>query len=163
MYFAIIASGWNLLAGYAGQFSLAPAAFAMLGGYSTALFAYHLQAPLWIGLPMAAIIPGLIGLVLGRIVLRLSGAYLALTTLSFAEILRLVIYNSIEFTRGDQGLTVPSLLDDRVAYYYLFLVALALVVGLIYWLLRRPMGRFLQAIRRSEEARGGKEGVSACK
>src|SRR3546814_11223575 len=70
--------------------------------------------------------------------LRLSGAYLALTTLSFAEILRLVIYNSIEFTRGDQGLTVPSLLDDRVAYYYLFLVALALVVGLIYWLLRRP-------------------------
>ncbi|AEC21633.1 inner-membrane translocator [Pusillimonas sp. T7-7] len=150
MYFAIIASGWNLLAGYAGQFSLAPAAFAMLGGYSTALFAYHLQAPLWIGLPMAAIIPGLVGLVLGRIVLRLSGAYLALTTLSFAEILRLVIYNSIEFTRGDQGLTVPSLLDDRVAYYYLFLVALALVVGLIYWLLRRPMGRFLQAIRDDE-------------
>src|SRR3546814_1185411 len=78
MYFAIIASGWNLLAGYAGQFSLAPAAFAMLGGYSTALFAYHPQAPLWIGLPMAAIIPGLIGLVLGRIVLRLSGAYLAM-------------------------------------------------------------------------------------
>ncbi|NYT84416.1 branched-chain amino acid ABC transporter permease [Pollutimonas harenae] len=150
MYFAIIASGWNLLAGYAGQFSLAPAAFAMLGGYSTALLAYHLQAPLWIGLPMAAIIPGLVGLVLGRIVLRLSGAYLALTTLSFAEILRLVIYNSIDFTRGDQGLTVPSLLNDRTAYYYLFLAALALVVGLIYWLLRRPMGRFLQAIRDDE-------------
>src|SRR3546814_13383916 len=80
--------------------------------------------------------------------LRLSGAYLALTTLSFAEILRLVIYNSIEFTRGDQGLTVPSLLDDRVAYYYLFLVALALVVGLIY---------------RSEERRVGKECVSTCR
>lgn len=150
MYFAIIASGWNLLAGYAGQFSLAPAAFAMLGGYSTALLAYHLQAPLWIGLPMAVIIPGLVGLILGRIVLRLSGAYLALTTLSFAEILRLVIYNSIDFTRGDQGLTVPSLLNDRVAYYYLFLVALAIVVGLVYGLLRRPMGRYLQAIRDDE-------------
>lgn len=150
MYFAIMSSGWNLLAGYAGQFSLAPAAFAMLGGYSTGLFFYHLQAPLWIGLPMAIIIPGIIGLVLGRIVLRLSGAYLALTTLSFAEIMRLVIYNSIDFTRGDQGLNVPGLLDNRMAYYYIFLVALGVVVGLVYWILRMPLGRFLQAIRDDE-------------
>ncbi len=150
MYFAIIASGWNLLAGYAGQFSLAPAAFAMLGGYSTGLLAYHLNAPLWIGLPMSLVIPGLIGLVLGRIVLRLSGPYLALTTLAFAEIMRLVVYNSIDFTRGDQGLHVPSLTDDRLAYYYIFLVALIAVVALIYWLLRSRVGRFLQAIRDDE-------------
>jgi len=150
MYFAMMACGWNLLAGYAGQFSLAPAAFAMLGGYSTGLLAYHLDAPLWIGLPMAIIIPGLVGLVLGRIVLRLSGAYLALTTLSFAEILRLVIYNSIDFTRGDQGLNVPELYDGRIGNYYIFLAALTLIVGLIYWLLRRPAGRFLQAIRDDE-------------
>jgi branched-chain amino acid transport system permease protein len=150
MYFAMMACGWNLLAGYAGQFSLAPAAFAMLGGYSTGLLAYHLDAPLWIGLPMAIIIPGLVGLVLGRIVLRLSGAYLALTTLSCAEILRLVIYNSIDFTRGDQGLNVPELYDGRIGNYYIFLAALTLIVGLIYWLLRRPAGRFLQAIRDDE-------------
>ncbi len=150
MYFAMMSSGWNLLAGYTGQFSLAPAAFAMLGGYSTGLFAYHLGAPLWVGLPMSIIIPGLIGLVLGRIVLRLSGAYLALTTLSFAEIIRLVIYNSIDFTRGDQGLNVPSLMDSRLGYYYVFLLALTVSVALIYWVLRRPLGRFLQAIRDDE-------------
>lgn len=150
MYFAMLASGWNLLAGYTGQFSLAPAAFAMIGGYSTGLLAHHLNAPLWIGLPMSFVVAGVIGLILGRIVLRLSGAYLALTTLSFAEIMRLVIYNSINFTRGDQGLNVPGLLDSRVAYYYLFLVALSLVVGLIYFVLRRPTGRFLQAIRDDE-------------
>lgn len=150
MYFAIISSGWNLLAGYAGQFSLAPAAFAMLGGYSTALLAYHIQAPLWIGLPMAAIFPGLIGLILGGIVLRLSGPYLALTTLCFGEIIRLVIYNSIEFTRGDQGLNVPTLFDNRLAYYYLFLVSLTLVVALIYAMLRSRAGRFFQAIRDDE-------------
>lgn len=150
MYFAIVTSGWNLLAGCAGQFSLAPAPFAMLGGYATGLFAYHLHAPLWIGLPMAIVIPALVGLALGRIVLRLSGVYLALTTLSFGEILRVVVYNSIDFTRGDQGLNVPGLVESRVAYYYIFLAALAAVVVLLYYLLRLPLGRFLQAIRDDE-------------
>ena len=150
MYFAMLSVGWNLLAGYTGQFSLAPAAFAMLGGYTTALLAWHWKVPLWIGLPMSFVVPGLIGMVLGRIVLRLSGPYLALTTLSFAEIVRLVIYNSIDFTRGDQGLGVPALLESRVGNYYLFLTALALVTGGVYLLLRSPTGRFLQAIRDDE-------------
>ncbi len=150
MYFAMLSVGWNLLAGYTGQFSLAPAAFAMLGGYTTALLAYHWNVPLWIGLPMAAVVPGLIGLVLGRIVLRLSGPYLALTTLSFAEIVRLVIYNSINFTRGDQGLNVPGMLESRVGNYYLFLAALCTITALVFALLRSPTGRFLQAIRDDE-------------
>jgi len=150
MYFAMLACGWNLLAGYTGQFSLAPAAFAMLGGYTTALLAYHWKVPLWIGLPMSVVVPGLIGLLLGRIVLRLSGPYLALTTLSFAEIVRLVIYNSIEFTRGDQGLNVPGLMDSRVGYYYLFLAALSVVTLGVFLMLRSPTGRFLQAIRDDE-------------
>ncbi len=150
MYFAIVTSGWNLLAGCAGQFSLAPAPFAMLGGYSTGLLAYHLHAPLWIGLPMSIILPGLVGWALGRIVLRLSGVYLALTTLSFGEILRVTVYNSIEFTRGDQGLNVPGIVEDRVAYYYIFLVALTVVIVMLYYLLRTPLGRFLQAIRDDE-------------
>ncbi|RPH66463.1 MAG: branched-chain amino acid ABC transporter permease [Burkholderiales bacterium] len=150
LIWVIIGSSWNLLAGYTGQFSLAPAAFAMLGGYTTALLAYHWKVPLWIGLPMSVVVPGLIGLVLGRIVLRLSGPYLALTTLSFAEIVRLVIYNSIEFTRGDQGLNVPGLMDSRVGYYYLFLGALGIVTLCVFLMLRSPTGRFLQAIRDDE-------------
>jgi len=150
MYFAMLSVGWNLLAGYTGQFSLAPAAFAMLGGYTTALLAWHWKVPLAIGLPMSAVVPGLIGLLLGRIVLRLSGPYLALTTLSFAEIVRLVIYNSIDFTRGDQGLNVPALIDSRVGNYYLFLGALAAVTVGVFLLLRSRTGRFLQAIRDDE-------------
>lgn len=150
MYFAMLSTGWNLLAGYTGQFSLAPAAFAMLGGYTTGLLAWHWKVPLWIGLPMSLVVPGLIGLVLGRIVLRLSGPYLSLTTLSFAEIVRLVIYNSIDFTRGDQGLNVPGLIDSRAGNYYLFLGALAAVTLGVYLLLRSPTGRFLQAIRDDE-------------
>src|SRR5690606_7828084 len=150
MYFAMLSTGWNLLAGYTGQFSLAPAAFAMLGGYTTGLLAWHWNVPLAIGLPMSFIVPGLIGLVLGRIVLRLSGAYLALTTLSFAEIVRLLIYNSIDFTRGDQGLNVPALVDSRLGNYYLFLVALAVITVGVFLLLRSRHGRFFLAIRDDE-------------
>ncbi len=150
MYFAMLSTGWNLLAGYTGQFSLAPAAFAMLGGYTTGLLAWHWQVPLAIGLPMSFIVPGLIGLVLGRIVLRLSGPYLALTTLSFAEIVRLLIYNSIDFTRGDQGLNVPALVDSRLGNYYLFLVVLAAVTIGVFLMLRSRTGRFMLAIRDDE-------------
>ena len=150
MYFAMLSTGWNLLAGYTGQFSLAPAAFAMLGGYTTGLLAWHWDVPLSVGLPMSFIVPGLIGLVLGRIVLRLSGAYLALTTLSFAEIVRLLVYNSIDFTRGDQGLNVPALVESRLGNYYLFLVVLAAITVGVFLLLRSKHGRFFQAIRDDE-------------
>ena len=157
MYFAMIALGWNLLAGFTGQFSLAPAAFAMLGAYTTALLAYHLKAPLAIGIPAAIVATALLGFLLGRIVLRLKGAYLALTTLSFAEIARVVVYNSYNFTRGDQGLNVPALMESRVGYYYLFLAVLLATVALLYVLMRGKAGRFWLAIRDDEtgaESRG---------
>ena len=83
MYFAMLAVGWNLLAGYTGQFSLAPATFGMIGGYSTGLLAYHFNATAFSGLPAAVIVTGVTGFVLARIVMRLRGPYLALTTLSF--------------------------------------------------------------------------------
>jgi len=157
MYFAMLALGWNLLAGFAGQFSLAPAAFAMLGAYATALLNYHLKAPLAVGIPAAIVATALLGYLLGRVVLRLKGPYLALTTLSFAEIARVVVYNSYGFTRGDQGLNVPSLMENRVGYYYLFVVVLGAVLAGLYALMRGRVGRFWLAIRDDEtgaESRG---------
>jgi branched-chain amino acid transport system permease protein len=157
IYFALLALGWNLLAGFTGQFSLAPAAFAMLGAYATALLDYHLKAPLALGIPAAIAGTALMGWLLGRIVLRLKGPYLALTTLSFAEIARVVIGNSHEFTRGDQGLNVPALMQSRVGYYYLFLAVLFAVLFGLYLLMRGRAGRFWLAIRDDEtgaESRG---------
>ena len=157
IYFALLALGWNLLAGFAGQFSLAPAAFAMLGAYATALLDYHGKWPLWIGIPAAIAGTALLGWLLGRIVLRLKGPYLALTTLSFAEIARVVVYNSYDFTRGDQGLNVPALMASRVGYYYLFLAVLAATLVLLYVLMRGRAGFFWLAIRDDEtgaESRG---------
>lgn len=147
IYFALLALGWNLLAGFTGQFSLAPAAFAMLGAYTTALLDYHWHLPLGIGIPAAIVATAALGWLLGRVVLRLTGPYLSLTTLSFAEIARVVVGNSMEFTRGDQGLNVPTLFESRVGYYYLFLmVLLATLVGL-YLLMKSRTGRFWLAIR----------------
>lgn len=151
-YFALIASGWNLLAGYAGQFSMAPATFAMIGAYTTGLLAYHWHVPPRIGIPAAVVASGVVGLVLGRIVLRLRGPYLALTTLSFAEIMRLVVGNSYDFTRGDLGLGVPGLLASRVAFYYVFLGALVVVQVGLFLLLRSQAGFYLRAIRDDEVA-----------
>jgi len=161
MYFAMCASAWNLLAGYAGQFSLAPAAFAMIGAYTTGLLAHHFGMPPWIGILAAVIVSSLIGLVLGRIVLRLSGPYLALTTLAFAEIMRAVISNSINITRGDLGLEVPGILQSRLGWYFLFLAVLTLVQAGFYFLLRARAGLYLQAIRDDEigAASHGVEGV----
>ena len=157
MYFAMLALGWNLLAGFTGQFSLAPAAFAMLGAYTTALLDYHWKWPLAIGIPAAIVATALLGWLLGRLVLRLKGPYLALTTLSFGEIARVVIGNSIGFTRGDLGLNVPALVQGRVAYYYIFLATLAAVLTLLFVLMRGRAGRFWLAIRDDEtgaESRG---------
>ena len=157
IYFALLALGWNLLAGFTGQFSLAPAAFAMLGAYATALLDYHGKFPLAIGIPAAVAGTAFLGWLLGRIVLRLKGPYLALTTLSFAEIARVVIGNSHEFTRGDQGLNVPALIESRVGYYYLFLAVLLAVTCGLYRLMRGRAGRFWLAIRDDEigaESRG---------
>ena len=147
VFFAILALAWNLLAGYTGQFSLAPAAFAMIGGYATALLDFYWKVPLALGIPAAIVVTGLFGLVLGKLVLNLSGPYLSLTTLAFAEIARVVIGNSYEFTRGDQGMHVATLTDSRVAYYYIFLFALLVVLAFIYWLLRGRLGRFMMAVR----------------
>jgi branched-chain amino acid transport system permease protein len=145
--FAILALAWNLLAGYTGQFSLAPAAFAMIGGYATALLDFYWKVPLALGIPAAIVVTGLFGLILGKLVLNLSGPYLSLTTLAFAEIARVVVSNSNEFTRGDQGMHVATLTESRVVYYYIFLATLVVVLAFIYWLLKGKLGRFMMAVR----------------
>jgi branched-chain amino acid transport system permease protein len=147
IYFGVLALAWNLLAGYTGQFSLAPAAFAMLGGYTTALLDFYLKVPLALGIPAAVLSTALLGAILGKLVLNLSGPYLSLTTLAFAEIARVAVGNSHEFTRGDQGMHVATLTDSRIGYYYVFLgVLVAVLVGL-YWLLKGRTGRFMTAVR----------------
>jgi branched-chain amino acid transport system permease protein len=103
--------------------------------------------PLAGAIPAAIVSTAILGGILGKLVLNLSGPYLSLTTLAFAEIARVVVGNSHEFTRGDQGMHVATLTDSRVGYYYIFLAVLVGVLVLLYAMLRGRLGRFMTAVR----------------
>jgi branched-chain amino acid transport system permease protein len=128
----------------------------MIGAYSSGLLYHHFQVSPWIGIPVGVVAAALIGFLLGVVVLRLRGPYLALTTLSFAEITRLVIGNSYNVTRGDLGLSVPAIFESRLAYYYLFLAVLVAVQLGLYILVRSRAGLYLQAIRDDDVAAAGR-------
>lgn len=150
LYYAMLAINWNLLAGYTGLFSLAPAGFAMLGAYVTALlWTFGSVSPL-VGIPAGAIVCACVGLIIGVLTLRLSGPYLALTTMALAEILRVLALNSYDITRGEIGLKVPALFAEQSSFYYMFLMAVAALLVGLHWMLGKPCGLYLRAIRNDE-------------
>jgi branched-chain amino acid transport system permease protein len=148
-YYVILAASWNMLAGFTGQFSLAQHAFAAIGAYASGLIVYHLQAPLWVSIPAAVWTAAASGLLLGLLVLKMRAIYLSIATWAFAETLRIFLGAAYEFTRGDLGLTLPSLYGhvNPTAYYYTFLGTAALCLLLIYIMLKLPIGFFMRAVR----------------
>jgi len=154
LYYVVLASSWNLLAGYTGLFSLAHHAFAGLGGYTSGLLAAHAGLPIPLGILAGTALSGAVGYGLGALTLRMRAIYLALATWAFAESLRLIIAAEYRFTRGDLGLRVPHLFgtsNPRV-HYYLFLTLAILTVLTIHLMLRSRIGYRLRAIRDDEEA-----------
>lgn len=153
LYYAIMAVAWNLLAGFAGQITLAPAAFSLLGAYTSGVLNFHFGLSPALGIPLGVVVAGLTGLLLGRVALRMRGPYVALTSVAFLHIISIVISNSYSITRGDLGLTVPGLFGlSRLGYFYVFLGALVVVQVIVYQLLRSRVGLFIQAIRDDELA-----------
>jgi branched-chain amino acid transport system permease protein len=154
MYYIILASSWNLLAGYTGQFSLAHQTFAALGGYASGLMIYHLEVSIGVGFIAAVVVTAGTGFLLGLLVLKMRGIYLAVATWAFSESCRLTIAALYKFTRGEQGLAVPSLFDtlSPVRYYYLFFTLMVCLLLIMYLVLRSPIGSFIRAIRDDELA-----------
>jgi branched-chain amino acid transport system permease protein len=154
VYYAILASSWALLAGYAGQFSFAHMAFAALGGYTSALLTVDTGLPIAIAMLAGALAAALAGAVIGYCCLRLGGPYLSLFTLAFAVIFQLVLIAEYEVTRGSLGLEVPGLFSGRSgpSYYYLGLGLLAACLIGMHLLVRSRLGLFLRAIREDREA-----------
>src|SRR5882724_11332116 len=148
-YYTILSVSWNLLAGFTGQFSLAQHAFAAIGAYVSGLLIYHLQTPLIVSIPAARMPAALSGYLLGRLVLRMRTIYLSIATWAFAETLRIVLTAAYDFTRGDLGLSVPSLYGNvrSAAYYYTFVGAAALCVLVTHVVLRSPIGYFMRAVK----------------
>ena len=152
-YYVILASSWNLLAGYTGQFSLAHHAFAAIGGYTSALLVTNFGLPIWLGILAAPLSSALMGFILGMLCLRMRAIYLAIATWAFAESVRITISMTYKITRGDLGLAVPKFFVGKgqgVAYYYLFLGLAAMTVLVIMFIIRSKMGYYLRAIRNDE-------------
>jgi branched-chain amino acid transport system permease protein len=148
-YYVILAASWNMLAGFTGQFSLAQHAFAALGAYGSGLLIYHLKTPIWLSIPLGVCAAGVGGFLLGVLVLHMRAIYLSIATWAFAETLRIFLAAAYEFTRGDLGLSVPSLYGHvrPAIYYYTFLGAAVVCLIGVHLILRSPIGYFMRAVR----------------
>jgi branched-chain amino acid transport system permease protein len=160
--FAVLALSLNLLLGYTGQLSLGHAAFFGIGAYATALLTVKLEWSPWLGLIAALAFPAAAGWIIGRLALKLRGAYFVLLTISFAGVVSLVSVNWMDLTNGPLGLPgippveialpgLPALsLRPKSAYYYLVLAAVALSYLVCLGLIRSRIGRALIALRENE-------------
>jgi ABC-type branched-subunit amino acid transport system ATPase component/ABC-type branched-subunit amino acid transport system permease subunit len=155
--FTILALSLNLLLGYTGQLSLGHAAFFGIGAYTSALLALKLGWPFWLGLPSAAALAGVAGWAIGRLALKVRGAYFVLVTISFAGVISLVSVNWMELTNGPLGLPgvpAPELAGvsfrTKFAYYYLVLAAAVGAYVVCHRLVQSRIGRAFLALRENE-------------
>jgi len=157
--YAVGVTGLVVVLGYCGQISLAQAAFFGLGAYGVGLGATDFGLPFFVALLLGMVVAGVFGIALGLASLRLGGHYLAMVTISFQQILTLVLVNWIGLTHGPDGVksiprpSVPFLDLKRGDHYFaLCLTMLAAVVWYAWHLKTSRLGRAMQAVRDNEIA-----------
>ena len=158
LLYVILAVGLNVLLGYAGQFAFANAALFGIGAYATGLAQLKLGCPFWIALPAGALFTTLAGLLVALPALRLSGLYLALATMAFAQFTQWTMLNWESVTLGAGGFKVPPPsfswlgISSATGVYYLTLVITAGLVAAAWNTVRSRVGRAMIAVRDSEVA-----------
>jgi branched-chain amino acid transport system permease protein len=189
LLYVLLALGLNIVVGYAGLLDLGFVAFFAVGAYMyglmasphlfetfpaiAALFPNGLHTPLWIIVPLAALLAGIFGVLLGAPTLKLRGDYLAIVTLGFGEIIRVFMNNldhPVNITNGPKGLQqIDSIsffgldlgkkldlgfytFNSVTLYYYLFLALVVISIILCYRLEQSRIGRAWMAIREDEIA-----------
>ena len=177
LIYVMLGWGLNIVVGLAGLLDLGYVAFYAVGAYSYALLAKTFGFSFWILLPLAGVLASFWGILLGFPVLRLRGDYLAIVTLAFGEIIRIVLINWVDLTNGYAGITgiprptffgIPFNAEDdgfaavfglefspiyRTIFLYYLILALALLTAFVTVRLRRlPVGRAWEALREDEIA-----------
>jgi branched-chain amino acid transport system permease protein len=158
LLYVILAVGLNILLGYAGQFAFANAALFGIGAYATGLAQLKLGLPFWIALPTGAVFTTLAGLLVALPALRLSGLYLALATMAFAQFTQWVMLNWETVTLGAGGFKLPPPsfgflgLSSSTGVYYLTLAVTTALVIAAWNTVRSWVGRAMIAVRDSEVA-----------
>jgi branched-chain amino acid transport system permease protein len=177
LIYVMLGWGLNIVVGLAGLLDLGYVAFYAVGAYSYALLAINFGLSFWILLPLAGALAAFWGILLGFPVLRLRGDYLAIVTLAFGEIIRLVLINWVPVTNGYAGISgvprptffgIPFNATDegfaarfglefspiyRTMFLYYLILTLALITAAVTVRLRRlPLGRAWEALREDEIA-----------
>ena len=180
LIYVMLGLSLNIVVGYAGLLDLGHVAFYAVGAYCYAILAQH-GVGFWTTLPIAALLTGTLGLLLGFPVLRLRGDYLAIVTLGFGEIIRILLNNLDSLTNGPKGINnipkpglfnivftrkggagetpfhelvgIPFNTEQRGIFLYLIILGLCLLtLWVINRLLRMPIGRAWEALREDEIA-----------
>ncbi len=181
LIYVMLGWGLNIVVGLAGLLDLGYVAFYAVGAYSFALLAQHFDFSFWMALPVAGLMAAFFGIVLGFPVLRLRGDYLAIVTLGFGEMIRVILINWVPVTRGPDGISgiprptffglsltrrppegaesfhdyfnLPYAPADRVIFLFYIVLVLALLTNLFIRRIRRlPVGRAWEALREDEIA-----------
>ncbi|MGB7484495.1 high-affinity branched-chain amino acid ABC transporter permease LivM [Castellaniella ginsengisoli] len=181
LIYVMLGLGLNIVVGFAGLLDLGFVGFYATGAYTYALLYHWAGWGFWEALPLAGVVSAFFGFILGFPVLRLRGDYLAIVTLGFGEIIRLLLINLTSFTGGPDGISgipKPSFFgyqmtrrsldgtptfhelmgwtfDSQDVVIYLYLMALVLVLFTLYFtsrLIRMPIGRAWEALREDEIA-----------
>jgi branched-chain amino acid transport system permease protein len=160
--YALMALGLNIVWGMAGMINLGLVGFFALGGYASALLTFKLGAPIAVGLAAAFAFAAGCGGIMALITARLRGDYLAIVTLGFSEVVRIIASNEIWLTNGTDGISgIPGPWRGRVSpqdfnliYLAIVLAFLAITVLLLQNLRHSPFGRVLRAIRDDDQVAG---------
>ena len=154
IFYAIVTASWALLAGYAGQFSFGHMAFVSLGAYTSGLLVQWFGIPVPLGMAAGAAMCAVAGSGIGFVGLRMRGPYLALFTVAFSEVLRIIFVSEVEITGGSGGLEVEPLFRTRsdIPTYYCGVILLAVSLVIMLVLVASRWGLFFRAIRENEEA-----------
>lgn len=162
LIYIILGLGLNIVVGLGGLLNLGYAAFFGVGAYTYAILNMNFGVDFWIALPLGAITSALFGAIVGIPVLRLKGDYLAIVTLGFGEMTRIVTENFDKLTHGSSGIAKipkPTLFGHAFGYMgstrYIYLIALALVILIIFivWRMENSrVGRSWVAMREDDIA-----------
>src|SRR3954453_3995212 len=155
LVFAIAASGLSIITGLAGYVSLGQGAFIGLGGFTVGILATrHPETSVWLWVPLAGVVAGLVALVLGVVALRARGPSFVIITVAFLFLVQVIAINWRSLTGGTEGLSLPLPTWDtdilNWPFYYALVGILALQLLLSWWIRRTKLGTGLVAIREDE-------------
>ena len=160
LIWSILGMGWNFIGGYAGQVSIGHSVFYGIGAYTSALLFMWFNITPWIGMWVGMAISVFVAFCIGRPLLRLKGHYFAVATMAVAECSRVIFVNwktvggatGLDFLNKNVSMWYSMQFQDKLQYYYVFLVFAVVVLGIVIYFDRSKFGYYLRTIKGNENA-----------